>query len=121
VIATKTININSISDPIAYAAGDSIFNHGRITKTQSGRLQLLIAKNNFPLIKWKVSSFTFTILHNQTIKGNQDSKSNVFGSQIISSLKNAEPGDEIIFDDIRIIGGPNMEPKVIPTIKLKVI
>jgi|GEM_PF-5434777 len=120
VVASKKINVNTISDPVAYAVGEITVNTGSISKKQLEGLQSLITKCNPPLINFNVVSFTAEIIHNGQSKGMINNSTEMFDPEITLYLKYAEPGDEIIFDSIRV-KGTEARARLVPPIKLKII
>lgn len=120
VVASKKVNVNTIGNPAAYAVGESAVNTGNVSKKQLESLRSLITKCNPPLINFTVVSFTVEIIHNGQSRGMLNNSTEMFDPEIKLYLKYAEPGDEIIFDSIRV-KGTEARARLVPPIKLKVI
>jgi hypothetical protein len=121
VVATKKINVNRSGDPNAFVVGESLFSNGTILKKQLDELRTVIVKCDPPLLKFQVVSFTAAIIHNGESKGSMNNSSDAISLEVKRYLKYAVPGDEIIFDTIKVITDTDLHPKQVPMIRLKVI
>lgn len=119
VVASKTINVNMISDPVAYVLGEKLFTDSFITKKQLLTSSILKVKLNYPLASFPVVSFTTEIIHEGKSSGILRGSGNIISNDIKTMLAMAMPGDEIIFDEIRV-QCPDSSKKFVPAVKLKV-
>lgn len=120
VLARKKLSVNVISDPVVYVIGDSLFGGGEISKKQVLSFKNMIVKCNYPLANFQVVSFIVEIIHNQKSKGTVDNRSNSLVPETKFYLEHIEKGDELIFDDIRVVS-PDSRSRTLPSIRFKII
>jgi len=113
----QTITKDSVSEPIVYALGDSIYNGGNISKKHLINLSSLIIKQTYPLSNYRVLRFTIEILHKQNSKGALPNYNYIFSNDTKLFLQNADIGDEIIFNHI-VMSCPTSKERTMPPIKL---
>jgi hypothetical protein len=119
VVASKIINVNMISDPVAYVLGEKLFTDSLITKKQLLTAKILKVKLNYPLASFPVISFTTEIIHEGKSSGILRGSGNIISNDIKTMLAMAMPGDEIVFDQIRV-ECPDSSKKFVPPVKLKI-
>lgn len=119
VVASKTINVNMISDPVAYLQGEKLFTDSFITRKQLLTARTLKVKLNYPHASFSVISFTSEIIHEGKSSGILRGSGNIISNDIKAMLAMAMPGDEILFDQIRV-ECPDSSKKLVPPVKLKI-